>query len=127
VVGEFFRKFAHTSSQVVGSFWVFSLAVVMLLTWLITGPFFGFSDTWQLAMNTITSVITFLMVFLIQNTQNRDTKTIELKLDELIRAQSKARNSLLDLETLSDEDLEKLQQQFDELYKKEVNKRAHLP
>jgi len=99
----------------------------MLLTWLITGPFFGFSDTWQLAMNTITSVITFLMVFLIQNTQNRDTKTIELKLDELIRAQSKARNSLLDLETLSDEDLEKLQQQFDELYKKEVNKRAHLP
>lgn len=121
---EFFRKFAHKTSEVVGSFWVFFIALIVIALWLMLGPVFGFSDTWQLAMNTLTNVIIFLTVFLIQNTQNRDAKTMELKLDELIRAQSKARNSLLELENLSDKELEALQKEFSDLYDKELKKRT---
>src|ERR687888_707389 len=113
-----FRIFAHQSSIVLGSAWVFVGAVLIILVWVITGPTFHFSDTWQLIINTATTVITFLMVFLIQNTQNRDTKAIHLKLDEMIRALKGARNQLVDLEDLSDEDLKKLEEQFQRLRKK---------
>ena len=109
---EQFRKFANKTSEIVGSPWAFILAVVIILVWAVTGPVFGFSDTWQLIINTGTTIVTFLMVFLIQNTQNRDAKAIHLKLDELIRAVEQARNNLVDLEDLSDEELEKLQDQF---------------
>jgi low affinity Fe/Cu permease len=95
-----------------GSAWAFSAAVLVILLWLVTGPMFHFSDTWQLIINTATTVITFLMVFLIQNTQNRDAKAMHLKLDELIRAVKGARNQLVDLEKLSDEELQKLEKQF---------------
>ena len=86
--------------------------MVIILIWAVTGPVFGFSDTWQLIINTGTTIVTFLMVFLIQNTQNRDAKAIHLKLDELIRAMEHARNNLVDLEDLSDDELAKLQDQF---------------
>lgn len=95
-----------------GSAWAFAAAVLVILVWLLTGPMFHFSDTWQLIINTATTVITFLMVFLIQNTQNRDAKAMHLKLDELIRAVKGARNELVDLENLSDEELKQLEEQF---------------
>jgi low affinity Fe/Cu permease len=86
--------------------------VLVILVWVLTGPMFHFSDTWQLVINTATTIVTFLMVFLIQNTQNRDAKAVHLKLDELIRALKGARNELVDLENLSDEELKKLEKQF---------------
>jgi len=89
--------------------------VLVILVWLLTGPTFHFSDTWQLIINTATTVITFLMVFLIQNTQNRDAKAMHLKLDEVIRALQEARNELVDLEDLSDEELKRLEIQFKRL------------
>jgi low affinity Fe/Cu permease len=111
-VSDAFRAFAHRSSTLLGSAWAFCGAVLVIVVWLVTGPAFHFSDTWQLIINTATTVITFLMVFLIQNTQNRDAKAVHLKLDELIRAVGGARNQLVDLENLSDEDLKKLEEQF---------------
>ena len=113
---EFFRKFSHRTSQIVGSSWSFVTALSIIVVWALTGPIFGFSDTWQLVINTGTTIITFLMVFLIQNTQNRDAKAMHLKLDELIRAVKGARNSLVDLEDLSDEDLEKLNKEFQKIH-----------
>jgi low affinity Fe/Cu permease len=89
--------------------------VLIILVWAVTGPIFGFSDTWQLAINTGTTIVTFLMVFLIQNTQNRDGAAIQLKLDELIRALDGAHNGLLDLEELSDMDLDRIRRQFEAL------------
>ncbi len=112
VVSDAFRVFARRSSRMLGSAWAFAAAVLVILVWLLTGPIFHFSDTWQLIINTATTVITFLMVFLIQNTQNRDAKAVHLKLDELIRAIKDARNELVDLEELSDEELQKLEEQF---------------
>jgi low affinity Fe/Cu permease len=109
---ETFRKFSHRVSLIVGSPWAFIFASTLILLWLVSGPIFGFSDTWQLVINTTTTIITFLMVFLIQNTQNRDAKAIHLKLDELIRSVEKARNRLVDLEEMSDEELDKLQAEF---------------
>jgi low affinity Fe/Cu permease len=109
---DFFRRFAHRTSSNVGSPWAFTLALVVILVWAVTGPIFHFSDTWQLVINTGTTIVTFLMVFLIQNTQNRDAIAIHLKLDELIRAMKGARNKLVDLEELSDEELEALRQEF---------------
>lgn len=107
-----FRVFAQKTSEMTGSAWAFLAAVGVILVWLVTGPLFGYSDTWQLIINTGTTIITFLMVFLIQNTQNRDAKAIHLKLDELIRAVHGARNQLLDLENLTDDDLDHLQVEF---------------
>ena len=116
-VSDAFRSFAHRSSTLLGSAWAFCGAVLVIVVWLVTGPTFHFSDTWQLIINTATTVITFLMVFLIQNTQNRDAKAVHLKLDELIRAVKGARNQLVDLENLSDNDLKQLEQQFQRLRK----------
>jgi low affinity Fe/Cu permease len=116
-VRDAFRCFAQRASVVLGSAWAFCGAVLVIVVWLVTGPTFHFSDTWQLIINTATTVITFLMVFLIQNTQNRDAKAMHLKLDELIRALKGARNQLVDLENLSDDDLKKLEQQFQGLRK----------
>jgi low affinity Fe/Cu permease len=109
---ELFRKFAQTTSQAVGSSWSFMLAALIIVIWAVTGPLFQYSDTWQLVINTGTTIITFLMVFLIQNTQNRDAKAIHLKLDELLRGVEGARTHLVDLEALSDEELDRLQEQF---------------
>jgi low affinity Fe/Cu permease len=118
-VNEAFRKFAGKISTLTGSPWAFSLAILVILIWAITGPIFQFSDTWQLVINTGTTIVTFLMVFLIQNTQNRDARAIHLKLDELIRAIKDARNSLVDLEDVSDEELDRLQKQFEQLRKRQ--------
>lgn len=112
-----FHHIAHTAAQFVGSAGMFVLALVLVGGWLLTGPLFGFSDTWQLIINTATTIITFLMVFLIQNTQNRDAQAIHLKLDELIRSIKTARNTLIDVEELSEEDLQQLQQTFVKLAK----------
>src|SRR6266404_184300 len=111
-MNELFRKFSQATSQAVGSSWAFIIAVLIILVWGITGPLFHYSDTWQLVINTGTTIITFLMVFLIQNTQNRDAKAIHLKLDELLRGVEGARTHLVDLEALSDEELDRLQEQF---------------
>jgi low affinity Fe/Cu permease len=97
---------------VLGSPWAFISAIFIIVVWGLTGPAFHFSDTWQLIINTGTTIVTFLMVFLIQNTQNRDAKAVHLKLDELIRAVQGARNQLVDLEKLSDDELKKLEEQF---------------
>jgi low affinity Fe/Cu permease len=102
----------------VGSPWVFILAVAVIALWALTGPLFGFSDTWQLVINTGTTIITFLMVFVIQNTQNRDAQAIHLKLDELLRVTKEARVDLVDLENLPDEDLHHLHEEFRRLREK---------
>jgi low affinity Fe/Cu permease len=121
VVSDAFRVFARRSSSALGSAWAFVGAVLVILVWIVTGPMFHFSDTWQLVINTATTIITFLMVFLIQNTQNRDAKAVHLKLDELIRALTNARNELVDLENLSDEELTKLEKQFKSMRKQAEN------
>jgi low affinity Fe/Cu permease len=114
---DLFHKFAHAVSQIVGTGWVFIIAVTVVVVWGLSGPLFGFSDTWQLVINTGTTVVTFLMVFLIQNTQNRDAKAIHLKLDELIKGVKGARTGLVNLEELSDEELEKLHKEFERLHR----------
>ncbi|MDB5047599.1 MAG: hypothetical protein JWO30_670 [Fibrobacteres bacterium] len=112
---DLFHKMAQKVSATVGSPGAFFLAILVILAWAVSGPLFGFSDTWQLIINTGTTIVTFLMVFLIQNTQNRDARVMQLKLDELIRAMDPARNSLVDLENLSDEEIEKLEKEFKSL------------
>src|SRR5712691_6201951 len=121
VISDAFRVFARRSSIILGSAWAFGGAVLVILVWILTGPTFHFSDTWQLIINTATTVITFLMVFLIQNTQNRDAKAVHLKLDDMIRALKGARNQLVDLEDLSDEDLKKLEKQFQGMRRRAEN------
>ena len=115
-IRDAFHVFARQSSNVLGTPWVFILAILIIVVWAITGPMFNFSDTWQLIINTGTTIVTFLMVFLIQNTQNRDAKAVHLKLDELIRALKGARNQLVDLEKLSDDELEKLEKEFGRIH-----------
>jgi low affinity Fe/Cu permease len=107
-----YTKFARISAHYCGRPLVFMLAMALIVVWLITGPIFHFSDTWQLVINTGTTIITFLMVFLIQNTQNRDTEAIQMKLDELIRATKGAENVLLDLEDLEEENLEEFKNRY---------------
>ena len=109
-----FRKFAHRVAMAAGSAEAFFLALAVIAVWALTGPWFGYSDTWQLVVNTGTTIVTFLMVFLIQNTQNRDAKAIHLKIDELLRI-SRARNWLVELEDLPEEDLDRLHDQFHRL------------
>ncbi len=113
-----FRIVARRTSAVLGTAWAFMGAVAVIVIWGLTGHIFHYSDTWQLIINTGTTIVTFLMVFLIQNTQNRDSKAIQLKLDELIRSLSGARNKMMDLEALSDQDLEKFQKEFERLRKR---------
>src|SRR5881275_509276 len=117
-MSDTFRVFARHSSIVLGSAWTFASAILIIVIWGLTGPIFHYADTWQLIINTGTTIVTFLMVFLIQNTQNRDAKAAQLKLDELIRALKGARNELIDLEKLSDEDLTRLEKQFERVRKK---------
>ena len=117
-VQDAFHVFARKSSNILGSPLAFAIAILIILVWAALGPTFHYSDTWQLIINTGTTIVTFLMVFLIQNTQNRDSKAVHLKLDELIRALAGARNQLVDLEELSDEELEKIEQEFKRLSEK---------
>ncbi len=112
---EFFRKLAKKSADKMGSPWSFALAALIVIVWAFSGHYFGYSDTWQLVINTGTTIVTFLMVFLIQNTQNRDTLAIHLKLDELIRSLKHARNKLIDLDKLSDDELQALHSEFQEI------------
>lgn len=120
-MNEQFRRFANWASHATGSPWAFTIALMTILFWGMSGPVFHFSDTWQLVINTSTTIITFLMVFLIQNTQNRDAKAMHLKLDELIRSVQGARNSLIDLEDLSDEELQHLHEAFQRLREMQVS------
>ncbi len=112
---SWFLKVANALSQFAGRASTFVGAVTLIIVWAVLGPVFGFSDTWQLVINTSTTIITFLMVFLIQNTQNRDTAAIQTKLDELIRAMEGAHNALLDLEELDEKDIAKIREPYEEL------------
>jgi len=112
---SWYSRFAKTASHFCGRPRVFTLAVGVIAIWIITGPLFGFSDTWQLVINTGTTIVTFLMVFLIQNTQNRDTEAIQVKLDELIRSTQGAHNALLDLEELEQDNLDEFKAKYQAL------------
>ena len=111
-VNDWFGRFAANASSWLGSRWAFAAAILIILVWATTGPLFHYSDTWQLVINTGTTIVTFLMVFLIQNTQNRDARAINLKLNELIRAIDKARDQMIDIENLSDVELSELQASY---------------
>ena len=110
-----FTKFAKSTAKYSGKPQAFILALLVIVVWGITGPLFDFSDTWQLVINTGTTVVTFLMVFLIQNTQNRDAEAVQIKLDELIRSTAGAHNVLLDLEELEDEELDRIRRTYERL------------
>ena len=112
---RWFTRFANAASRFAGSPLSFALALTVVLVWIVTGPLFGFSDTWQLVINTGTTIVTFLMVFLIQNSQNRDARALQVKLDELIRATRGAHNSLLDLEELEEHELQRFQARYEAL------------
>lgn len=117
-MNEIFRKFASRTSKLAGSAFAFVLAVVVIVLWAVTGPIFHYSNTWQLAVNTGTTILTFLMVFLIQNTQNRDSKAMHIKIDELLKSATGARTSLVNIEEIPDEKLEELQKEFQELHQR---------
>jgi low affinity Fe/Cu permease len=116
-VKDAFRRFAHKTSELAGTPYVFIIAVLIIIIWALLGSYYNYSDTWQLVINTGTTIVTFLMVFLIQNTQNRDAKAIHLKLDELLRGVKGARTDLVNLENFSEEELDRLQKEFEELHK----------
>jgi len=121
-MNQLFRKFSIAAANALGTSWMFIANVLLILVWLVAGPFFNYSDTWQLVVNTATTVFTYLAVFLIQNTQNRDATAIHLKLDELIKGVSGARTHLVHLEDLSDEELVMLQEEFKRLAKADAKK-----
>ena len=112
---SWFSRFAKLTARITGKSVTFMIAVCVIVVWAITGPIFGFSDTWQLVINTGTTIITFLMVFLIQNTQNRDSEAMQVKLDELIRATQGAQNALLDLEELEEDELDRIKAGYEEI------------
>lgn len=112
-MNNLFRKFSHRTSRIAGSPWMFVGALIIIIGWAVAGPVFNFSNTWQLFINTGTTIFTFLMVILIQNTQNRDAQAIHLKLDEVIRSIDQARNDLIDIEDMNDEALAVFQKEFD--------------
>jgi len=115
---QIFRKFSEKTSHAAGSAYTFIIAVLLIIIWITTGPLFHFSNTWQLVINTGTTIVTFLMVFLIQNTQNRDSKALHIKLDELIYASKKAKDKYLDTEDLTDEEIEDEREKFIDIGKK---------
>jgi low affinity Fe/Cu permease len=121
-----FRKFAQKISTLCGSPYAFGLSTIIIVVWACLGPIFNFSDTWQLVINTGTTIITFLMVFLIQNTQNRDARATHLKLDELIHANKHARNQLINLDQLTDDALDKMHDDLCELHDVTTEKINHL-
>lgn len=123
-MNQLFRKFSIAAANALGSSWMFIANVLLILIWLASGPFYHYSDTWQLIVNTATTVFTYLAVFLIQNTQNRDATAIHLKLDELIKGVGGARTHLVNLENLSDEELARLQQEFTRLAKQHAEMNA---
>src|SRR5690242_10961015 len=121
---DFFPRFASATARLVGSPWSFASACAIVLGWACLGPRFGYSDTWQLVINTGTTIVTFLMVFLIQNTQNRDAAALHLKLDELLRGVKGARTHLVDLEELSEEELAELRQEFQRIHDEAMRRHA---
>jgi low affinity Fe/Cu permease len=123
-VRDFFHRFAHRAAERLGSPWAFAIALLVVVVWACLGPRFGYSDTWQLVINTGTTIVTFLMVFLIQNTQNRDAAALHLKLDELLRGVKGARTHLVDLEELSEEELEKLRREFQRIHDEAMRRHA---
>jgi low affinity Fe/Cu permease len=120
-MNEWFRRFSVGAANALGSSWMFIVNVLLICVWFFAGPFFQYSDSWQLIVNTGTTVLTYLAVFLIQNTQNRDAKAIHLKLDELIKGVDGARTHLVNLENLTDEELDQLQTEFTRLRKRKQN------
>lgn len=122
-MNERFRKFAQKTSDAAGSSWTFLLAVSLVLVWAISGPLFHFAETWQLVINTGTTIITFLMIFLVQNAQNRDSKATQLKLDELIHAQKHAHNHMMGVEKKSDKQLASVEKEVDQEKKRRQKKR----
>jgi low affinity Fe/Cu permease len=112
---SWFTRFSKTASRLAGASPAFMLAILLIVGWAVTGPMFGFSDTWQLVINTATTIITFLMVFLIQNTQNRDTAAMHVKLDEIVRALKGAHNAVIDLEQLDDKQLDEVRKSYERL------------
>jgi low affinity Fe/Cu permease len=122
---SWFSRFANRTAHWVGHPVTFFIAIAVVIAWAFTGPFFGFSDTWQLVINTATTIITFLMVFLIQNTQNRDGQAMQLKLDEIIRAVEGAHNALLDIEQLSDQELDEARRRYSELAERARDEMRH--
>jgi low affinity Fe/Cu permease len=124
-LNTWFSGLASRASQIVGSAWMFIAAILIIVAWAVTGPLFHYSDTWQLIINTGTTIVTFLIVFLIQNTQNRDAKAIHLKLNELIHALSKAHDELIEVEKLSDEELKTLEGYYDKV-RKECERRRQM-
>ncbi len=125
-VHERFRKVARAVSSAIGTPYAFVAAFLFCLLWAASGPMFHYSDTWQLVINTSTTVMTFLIVFLIQNTQNHDTRVLQLKMDELIRSIKDARNGLLDLENLPDEEIERLEKEFHRLHERSRHRTSHI-
>jgi low affinity Fe/Cu permease len=113
---QVFRRFAHATAAAVGTPWAFFVALGVVVAWWLTGSASGYSDRWQLIINTGTTIVTFLMVFLIQNTQNREARVTQLKLDELIRSVKQARNRLVAMEEMSDEELERIEREFHQLH-----------
>ena len=123
-INFWFSRFASRTAQLVGHPYMFFAAVLVILIWALSGKAFHFSDTWQLIINTGTTIVTFLVVFLIQNTQNRDAKALHLKLDELIRSHDPASNDLIDIEKLSDEELQALDEKYEQIRKECEARRA---
>ena len=120
-----FTRFAKWAARATGRPGTFIGAVLIIMLWALTGPIFDFSDTWQLVINTSTTIVTFLMVFLIQNTQNRDTEAMQIKLDELIRAVESAQNTVLDLEEMDEKELDRIRAEYEELAQKARKKLEH--
>ena len=125
-MGQWFNQFAHRASTFAGHYVAFLAALVIIIVWAVTGPFFGFSETWQLIINTGTTIVTFLMVFLIQNTQNRDALAMQFKLDELIRATETADNDMIRAEDETDEELALLKQKYEALCDEHEELKARL-
>ncbi len=117
-MNNIFRKFAAKIAKIVGSPWSFTIALAIIIVWFLLGPEFGFSNSWAISINTLSTVVTFLIVFIIQNTQNRHSKAIQLKLDEIIKSLHGASNQLLDIEEVSDEELDELKNHFHTLHQK---------